>query len=240
MINRNTTPLIVTFLLILLAMLNPVTGEWCTFHQNNQRTGTQLISGDEKITIYAEDWRYITHYVNGITYPPPGIFDVNGDDQEEIFSTDDGGYIYSIDSNGELIWETTLDDHLGVAPTIGDTTGDGSYEVVVGKDQSSGLYGLDALDGSEIWSTSDAGRFVTIVNIDDDDKMDIISVKSDGGTKDGIIAFTIEKRFPVGDIPIYVTNELWSFADHPTSLGPSMLEEYWKNYEYFKTMRNIF
>ena len=71
----------------------------------------------------------------------PALVDINGDKRLETIFASFNGYLYALDSNGELLWkflaetETYIDDSIRekpiAAPTVADLDGDGTYEIVI-------------------------------------------------------------------------------------------------------------
>jgi hypothetical protein len=71
----------------------------------------------------------------------PALVDISGDDKLEIIFGSLNGYLYALDSDGELLWKFLAEtpreanenwhETVYAAPTIGDLDGDGTYEIII-------------------------------------------------------------------------------------------------------------
>ncbi|VAX16629.1 hypothetical protein MNBD_IGNAVI01-2028 [hydrothermal vent metagenome] len=108
------------------------------------------------------------------------VGDISGDASEEILISDSKGYVYTLSSEGELLWIHTSEMETHSAITLGDVDGDGDVEVLV----ASGDHFLYSLNnkGFVEWRYKADLRLIypaTIVDIDNDGKTDILICGSD-------------------------------------------------------------
>ena len=125
----------------------------------------------------AEKWVYDTGQRVRVSKTPLG--DLNGDGKfDTVFTLRRTGLVYAIDHKGELIWMANLTSEVlhgfqPEYPAVGDATGDGMPDVIVGGSDGV-IYVLDGADGSIAWTYQavNAGRFTfnqpVIVDLDGD------------------------------------------------------------------------
>lgn len=130
----------------------------------------------------------------------PALVDINGDKRLETIFASFNGYLYALDSNGELLWkffaetETYIDDSIRenpyAAPTVADLDGDGTYEIVI---QTSAY--RESTDRTSIFCVSSSGEEIwrmptqyhgtasaSVADLDNDGWLEILI-----GTESGIL-----------------------------------------------------
>ena len=126
-------------------------------------------------------WR--TTMVGGAgTYPSSCICvgDVDADGIEEIVVADDMGYVYCLDTRGQVRWTFATEKRTHAAPSMGDVDGDGAIEILL----ASGDHCLYCVgpEGMLEWKYKAGLRLMysaTIADVDDDGKVDILFGGSD-------------------------------------------------------------
>lgn len=116
----------------------------------------------------------------------PDLWDITGSADLEVIVTA-GGSVYVYSSSGDLVWKKALTSFgLHSSPVIGDISGDGAANVVIGggwkvtndlsalTGSGTPVAGFPKTMGGDVWSTP------TLADIDDDDIFDIIIGCDDG------------------------------------------------------------
>ena len=192
------------------------TNSWPTHYNNNWRTSTTQEKGNESLSFYATKWWFKTDL--GI-YGSPSVADINNDGKEEIFFGEDSfgnknSHVYSLDSEGNVLWRNKVKESTDSSPSIGDIDGDGNQDVVIGSGGSDCVYSFSATTGTQLWNkTGKGGRDTVLVDLDNDGIPEIITnffemgdTPDDHAMHRGICALKVH-----GQYPAYYIEEIWRF-----------------------------
>ena len=109
-------------------------------------TGNMDMTGGQEVLALRGDGTNLPGWpvaVGGKTTSSPAVGDVDGDGRAEVAIASEDGKVYVIGRDGRVRWARCISNDvsncankpLHASPTIGDVTGDGSQEVVVGGEQ---------------------------------------------------------------------------------------------------------
>jgi predicted nucleotidyltransferase len=164
----------------------------CNFTADSEIEGAPAVGdlegdGDNEIVFASEDgvvyalysnctqiWSYTT---SGFWQPTsPALADIDDNNLDlEVIIGDDSGILHAIDSDGDSLWNTTLDSGIQASVAIGDVDGDFEPEIAIAS--RTGYAYLLEHDKTQKWNYTVGCQFRSspaIADVDNDGSLDIV------------------------------------------------------------------